>query len=80
MKNLKNFNDFLNEKMNIDLMAVDMIDYYGNELPKKADDSKDFAKSRDITDTSVIKNIWDKAKYIQKHGIDEAKAGDNTII
>jgi hypothetical protein len=71
MKHLKELNDFLNERIDVDLMAVDMIDYYGNELPKKAEDAKDFAKSRDITDQSAIKKIWDKAKYIQKNGIDE---------
>ncbi len=72
MKHLKELNNFLNEKIDIDLLAVDMIDYYGNELPKKADDAKDFAKSREISDQATVKKIWDRAKEIQKNGIDEA--------
>ena len=76
MKHLKGFNNFLNEKVDIDLLAVDMIDYYGNELPKKADDAKDFAKSREISDQTTIKKIWDRAKDIQKNGIDEAVSAD----
>lgn len=76
MKHLKEFNNFLGEKVDIDLMAVDMIDYYGNELPKKADDTKDFSKSREIHDQSLIKKIWDRAKDIQKNGIDEAVSTD----
>ena len=61
-----------NEKEKLDLLAVDMIDYYGNELPKSPDKSEDFAKSREITDTSKIKKIWARAKEIQKNGLDEA--------
>jgi hypothetical protein len=69
---IKGFNSFLNEKVDIDLLAVDMIDYYGNEIPKSSEDSDDFAKSRDLKDRALIKKIWDRAKEIQKEGISEA--------
>ncbi len=61
-----------NEKEKLDLLAVDMIDYYGNELPKSADKAEDFAKSREMKDMAMIKKIWNRAKEIQKKGIDEA--------
>lgn len=65
-----------NEKEKLDLLAVDMIDYYGNELPKSADKADAFAKSREINDRSKIKKIWDRAKEIQKDGIDEAVSSE----
>jgi hypothetical protein len=73
---LKSFENFLNEgsseKDKIDLLAVDMIDYYGNELPKSPEKTEDFMKSREIKDMSMIKKLWNRAKEIQKKGIDEA--------
>lgn len=74
MKIMLRYSEFLNEneKEKLDLLAVDMIDYYGNELPKSADKAEDFSKSREINDKAKIKKIWDRAKDIQKKGLDEA--------
>lgn len=69
---LRTFKNFLNEKIDIELLAVDMIDYYATELPKKAEDSEEFAKSREIHDKATIKKIFSRAEEIQKNGITEA--------
>jgi hypothetical protein len=69
---LRTFKNFLNEKIDIELLAVDMIDYYATELPRRAEDSGDFAKSREINDPATIKKIWKRAEEIQKDGITEA--------
>ncbi len=73
---LRTFKNFLNEKIDIELLAVDMIDYYATELPKKAEDSEDFAKSREINDPATIKKIWQRAEEIQKNGITEAVSAE----
>ena len=77
---LKSFDNFLNEgsseKEKIDLLAVDMIDYYGNELPKSPEKTEDFMKNREIYDRALIKKLWTRAKEIQKNGLDEAVSPD----
>lgn len=79
---LKSFDNFLNEgsseKDKIDLLAVDMIDYYGNELPKSPEKTEDFMKSREIHDMALIKKLWNRAKEIQKKGLDEAVSPERT--
>lgn len=53
----------------IDDRAVDMLDFYGGELPDSWQECDDYAQTRDITDTDLLKEIFMQAQLLQDEDI-----------